>query len=64
MVDASTYYVVINEEAQYSIWQDQFNIPLGWSLIGVDGTKTQCLEYINNHWTDQRPLSLRKILSQ
>ena len=54
------YKVVVNHEEQYSIWpQDKAN-PLGWRDAGKSGTKAQCLAYIEEVWTDMRPLSLRK----
>jgi MbtH protein len=33
---------------------------LGWADVGVEGSKDECLDYIREHWTDMRPLSLRK----
>jgi MbtH protein len=54
------YAVVINEEEQYSIWPLEKAIPLGWKSVGHQGNKADCLAYIKQHWTDMRPLSLRK----
>ena len=54
--------VVINHEDQYSIWPKQKTLPEGWSSAGVEGSKQHCLDYIEKHWTDMRPLSLRKAL--
>ncbi|MDB4826021.1 MbtH family NRPS accessory protein [Gammaproteobacteria bacterium] len=54
--------VVINHEEQYSIWPTQKTLPEGWSAVGVEGSKQHCLDYIEKHWTDMRPLSLRKTL--
>ncbi len=54
------YKVVANDEEQYSIWPaDRENAP-GWRDVGKSGTKEKCLEYIEEVWTDMRPLSLRK----
>jgi MbtH protein len=52
--------VVINHEEQYSIWFVDQEIPLGWREVGKSGSKTECLAYIEEVWTDMRPLSLRK----
>ena len=53
------YRVVINHEEQYSIWPvDRENAP-GWRDVGPSGTKEECLAYIEEVWTDMRPLSLR-----
>jgi MbtH protein len=56
------YKVVVNHEEQYSIWPVDRENPLGWSNVGKQGLKQECLEYINKVWTDMRPLSLRKRL--
>ena len=58
-IDNSEFVVVVNHEEQYSIWPKQGNVPDGWRIEGVPGTKQQCLEYIGKVWTDMRPLSLR-----
>jgi len=58
--DTTIYQVVINHEEQYSIWAADREYPLGWKPVGVSGDKAKCLDYINEVWTDMRPLSLRK----
>ncbi|MFZ5893339.1 MAG: MbtH family protein [Myxococcota bacterium] len=58
--EETTFRVVINHEEQYSIWPDYLEIPNGWREVGKVGKKAECLAYINEHWTDMRPLSLRK----
>ncbi|MFZ2311088.1 MAG: MbtH family NRPS accessory protein [Methylobacter sp.] len=57
--DRMTYEVVVNHEEQYSIWPDFKDIPDGWQTVGKTGNKETCLTYINEVWTDMRPLSLR-----
>ncbi|NEB82361.1 MbtH family NRPS accessory protein [Streptomyces sp. SID14478] len=57
------HVVVINEEEQYSIWPEGKAIPAGWRAVGEPAPKEQCLEYIETHWTDMRPLSLRRALA-
>jgi MbtH protein len=52
--------VVVNREEQYSIWPADRENPLGWSDAGKTGTKSECLAFIEEVWTDMRPLSLRK----
>jgi MbtH protein len=58
------YNVVINEEEQYSIWPVYKRIPEGWSAVGKTGTNQECVAYIDEVWTDMRPLSLRKEMEQ
>jgi len=58
--DTQRYKVVVNHEEQYSIWpEDRENAP-GWKDAGKAGTKAECLAYIEEVWTDMRPLSLRQ----
>ena len=58
--DTTIYNVVVNHEEQYSIWPADRDMPLGWRAVGKQGLKQECLDYIEEVWTDMRPLSLRK----
>lgn len=58
--DDMTYTVVMNHEEQYSIWPTGRDLPNGWREAGKSGTKAECLAYIDEHWVDMRPLSLRR----
>lgn len=58
--DNRIYKAVVNHEEQYSIWFADRELPLGWREAGKSGTKAECLAYIEEVWTDMRPLSLRK----
>jgi len=60
--DTATYVVVMNNEEQYSTWPVYKEIPNGWKSCGKSGTKNECLAYIEEEWTDMRPLSLRKAM--
>ncbi len=63
-VDERIYQVVVNHEEQYSIWPADRELPLGWQSAGKTGTKSECLDYIAEVWTDMRPLSLRKKMEE
>ena len=54
------YKVVVNEEEQYSLWPADREPPLGWKETGKVGAKEDCIAYVEEVWTDMRPLSLRK----
>ncbi|MEO8971261.1 MAG: MbtH family protein [Ktedonobacteraceae bacterium] len=54
------YKVVVNHEEQYSIWPADRDNPPGWRDAGKSGAKEECLAYVEEVWTDMRPLSLRK----
>lgn len=62
--DTTIYQVVVNHEEQYSIWPLDRELPLGWTAVGKQGPKQECLDYIKQLWTDMRPLSLRKKMEQ
>jgi len=62
--EKTVFDVVVNHEEQYSIWPDFKELPLGWKKVGKQGNKADCLAYINEVWTDIRPLSLRLHLQQ
>ena len=58
--DSTLYKVVVNHEEQYSIWPANRVSPPGWADAGKQGLKAECLAYIEEVWTDMRPLSLRR----
>jgi MbtH protein len=62
--DTTIYRVVMNHDEQYSIWPADRQLPLGWNDAGKTGTKAECLAYIQEVWTDMRPLSLRKKMQE
>jgi MbtH protein len=62
--DTTVYQTVVNDEEQYSIWPDYKQIPQGWRAVGKSGPKQECLAYIDEVWTDMRPLSLRKQMEE
>jgi MbtH protein len=57
---AARYKVVVNHEEQYSIWPANRESPPGWRDAGKEGTKAECLAFIEEVWTDMRPRSLRE----
>lgn len=56
------HLVLINDEEQYSLWRADLDIPAGWRQVFGPGGKSECLAYVDEHWTDMRPLSLRKFM--
>jgi MbtH protein len=61
--DRTIYKVVLNHEEQYSIWPEGRPNPAGWRDAGKTGTKADCVTYIDEVWTDMRPLSLRRAMA-
>ena len=62
--DNTIYKVVVNHEEQYSIWPADRENSLGWRDARKSGSKTKCLAFIKEVWTDMRPLSLRRKMEQ
>ena len=62
--DKTIYEAVVNHEEQYSIWPADRELLFGWRLAGKKGTKKEVLDYIEEVWTDMRPLSLRKQMEE
>jgi MbtH protein len=62
--DPNTQYLVLmNCEEQYSLWPKHIAVPKGWE-IKKEGTRKECGAYVNEVWTDMRPLSLRKHMEE
>lgn len=59
--DASSqqFSVLINHEEQYSLWPEWKAVPAGWRVV-KSGDRASCLQFVEEQWTDMRPLSLRK----
>jgi MbtH protein len=60
--DDQPYLVLINPEEQYSLWPKRIAVPAGWREAGFEGTKAQCVCFVDEQWTDMRPLSLRRTM--
>jgi MbtH protein len=58
------FLVLVNGELQYSLWVAFREVPLGWTTVGPRGTRKECLDWIDNTWTDMRPNSLVAAMTQ
>jgi MbtH protein len=58
-MEPEAYKVVVNDEEQYSIWPLHRDTPAGWREAGTEGSREECLAWIEENWTDMRPASLR-----
>ena len=61
--DTTVYLVLMNCEEQYSLWPKTNAVPNGWKVM-KEGTRAECGAYVNEVWTDMRPLSLRKHMEE
>jgi MbtH protein len=61
--DNGTFHVLVNDEEQYSLWPAFADVPAGWTVVLADATRADCLAYVEEHWTDLRPRSLREAMA-
>jgi MbtH protein len=59
MTEAARHQVVVNDEEQYSLWPFDRPLPDGWRAEGFAGGRQECLDHIDEVWTDMRPRSVR-----
>ncbi|MEU2901218.1 MbtH family protein [Streptomyces sp. NPDC001273] len=53
-----TFLVLVNDEGQHSLWPSFAEVPAGWTVALGQNDRQTCLAYVEEHWTDMRPLSL------
>lgn len=53
-----SYFALINDEGQYSLWPAFIDVPAGWRVAHGEDGRQACLDYIEANWTDMRPASL------
>ncbi|OBG81990.1 protein mbtH [Mycobacterium sp. NS-7484] len=58
-----TFYVLVNDEDQHSLWPAFADVPAGWRVVFREASRTECLSYVEEHWADLRPRSLREAMS-
>jgi MbtH protein len=61
--DSGTFYVLVNDEEQHSIWPTFADVPVGWRVVHGPGTRVDCLAQVEANWTDMRPKSLRAAMA-
>jgi glycopeptidolipid biosynthesis protein len=61
--DNGSFYVLVNNEEQHSLWPTFADVPDGWSVVYGEAGRQACLDFIDQNWTDIRPKSLRERLS-
>jgi uncharacterized protein YbdZ (MbtH family) len=60
------FYVLTNDEEQHSLWPAFADVPAGWrGVFGqeIGATRSSCLAYIEENWTDMRPRGLRELMA-
>lgn len=55
-----TFLVLVNDEGQHSLWPSFAEQPAGWTVALAESQRDAALAYVEEHWTDMRPRSLRE----
>ncbi|MFD3330114.1 MbtH family protein [Streptomyces sp. NPDC058701] len=53
-----TFHVLVNDENQHSLWPSFAEVPAGWRAVLSDAAREDAVRYVEENWTDLRPLSL------
>jgi uncharacterized protein YbdZ (MbtH family) len=61
--ETGNFLVLVNDEDQYSLWPTFVDIPGGWQQVFGAAGRAECLAYVEEHWTDMRPRSLREAMA-
>jgi MbtH protein len=62
--DSGNFLVLVNDEDQYSLWPAFADIPPGWRKVFGETGRAECLAYVEQHWIDMRPRSLREAMDR
>ncbi|MEV0911055.1 MbtH family protein [Streptomyces hokutonensis] len=54
-----TFHVLANAENQHSLWPTFAPVPAGWRTVLESANREAADRYVQEHWTDLRPLSLQ-----
>jgi uncharacterized protein YbdZ (MbtH family) len=61
--DEGRFFVLVNDEEQHSLWPTFAEVPSGWRVVFGEAGRQECLDYVETHWTDLRPKSLRDAMA-
>lgn len=56
--DEGLFFVLVNDDGQYSIWPSFKEVPAGWAVEREAGPRQESLDYIKTAWKDLRTKSL------
>jgi MbtH protein len=61
--ERGAFYVLVNDEDQHSLWPTFADVPAAWRVVFGGATRADCLAFVERHWTDVRPKSLRDAMA-
>jgi MbtH protein len=62
--ETGTLLVLVNDEDQHSLWPTFVETPTGWRKVFGEASRAECLAYVEEHWDDVRPRSLREAMGR
>jgi MbtH protein len=64
--DNGRYIIILDQdlETEYCLWPEGKAVPRGWQSTGQSGGKQTCINYLQEVWTDMRPLSIHKEMAE
>lgn len=60
--DNANFVVLVNDEDQHSLWPTFAEVPAGWRVVFGEASRADCLQYVEENWSDIRPKSLIEAL--
>ncbi|MBV9450343.1 MAG: MbtH family protein [Streptosporangiaceae bacterium] len=58
------FLVLVNDEEQHSLWPVFAEVPAGWRTVCGPASRQDCLDYVEANWTDMRPRSLARAMTE
>ena len=62
--DNGTFFVLVNDEDQHSLWPAFAAVPVGWRAVYGEASRAACLDFVEQNWTDIRPKSLLEAIAR
>ena len=50
--DNGSFFVLVNDEEQHSLWPTFADVPAGWRVVYGAADRAACLDFIEQNWTD------------
>ncbi len=62
--DNGSFFGLVNDEEQHSLWPAFADVPAGWRVVYGESDRAAFLDYIEQNGTCIRPKSLRERLAE
>ena len=62
--EIGAFPVLVKSEDQHRLWPAFADTPAGWRKVFGEARRAECLAYVEEHWTDMRPKSLREAMDR